>query len=445
MRWSEVAVKEASPSYAPDKTKSPVPEGYKQTELGIIPEDWEVYRLGTIGEALIGLTYRPSDVREHGTLVLRSSNIQNDSLAFYDNVYVEAEIPDKIRVRVGDILICVRNGSRDLIGKSVYLDERVEGQTFGAFMTVYRSKIGKLASFYFQSPIIKRQVSEHLGATINQITNKSLNSFQIAIPTDAEEQRAIATALSDVDALLEELDRLIAKKRDLKQATMQQLLTGQTRLPGFEGEWESRSILDIADNQKALFDDGDWVEAEHITDQGIRLVQTGNIGEGTFVEKAARKYIYEASFEKLKCKELKEGDVLICRLAEPAGRACLLPDIGENKIITSVDVTIFRPRPEVADRRFLVQFFSTNDWFKMVLDNVGGTTHKRISRGALGKLRIPSPPLSEQTAIADLLSDMDAEVQALEQRRAKTTALKQAMMQDLLTGRVRLIESNSKD
>jgi type I restriction enzyme S subunit len=212
-----------------------VKPGYKQTEVGVIPEEWEVKSLGEIGEALIGLTYKPTDVRQHGTLVLRSSNIQNDALAFEDNVFVETTIPERIKVRTDDVLICVRNGSRDLIGKSALLDDRTKGMTFGAFMAVYRSQIGKLASYLFQSFILKRQINEHLGATINQITNKSLNSFRIPVPPSETERRAIAEALSDVDGLLGGLDRLIAKKRDLKQAAMQQLLTGQTRLPGFHG------------------------------------------------------------------------------------------------------------------------------------------------------------------------------------------------------------------
>ena len=102
--------------------------------------------------------------------------------------------------------------------------------------------------------------------------------------TDAE-QRAIAAALSDVDALLGGLDRLIAKKRDLKQAAMQQLLTGQTRLPGFHGEWEVKTLFELAERKKELFDDGDWIESEHITSEGIRLIQTGNIGMDRFIEK----------------------------------------------------------------------------------------------------------------------------------------------------------------
>jgi type I restriction enzyme, S subunit len=155
-------------------------------------------------------------------------------------------------------------------------------------------------------------------------------------------------------------------------------------------------------------------------------------------EKDDKKYINEASFEALRCKELKHGDLLVCRLADPAGRACVLPDIGEKRNVTSVDVTIFRPPSELADRLFLSQVFSTSEWFKAVSDRSGGTTHKRISRGALGRISISLPSLLEQTAIAEVLTDMDAELAALERRREKTHALKQAMMQELLTGRTRL-------
>ena len=117
----------------------------------------------------------------------------------------------------------------------------------------------------------------------------------------------------------------------------------------------------------------------------------------------------------------------------------MLGDIGEERIVTSVDVTIFRPPSELADRLFLSQIFSTSDWFRAVSDRSGGTTHNRISRGALGRLPINLPPLPEQIAIAEVLTEMDAELAALEQRRAKTRALKQGMMQELLTGKTRLV------
>ena len=146
-------------------------KGYKQTNVGLIPEDWNVVSLGDVGECIIGLTYKPVNVKSHGTLVLRSSNIQNGQLDFDDSVYVDSEIPERIRVIEGDILVCVRNGSRALIGKCALLDKRVARQTFGAFMSVYRTPNSGYIFQMFQSGLIKRQISENIGATINQITN----------------------------------------------------------------------------------------------------------------------------------------------------------------------------------------------------------------------------------------------------------------------------------
>lgn len=203
--------------------------------------------------------------------------------------------------------------------------------------------------------------------------------------------------------------------------------------------WNLVSLYELAEKQKAKFDDGDWIEAEHITDRGVRLVQTGNIGIGRFVEKDIKKYIFQSSYEKLKCKQLHIGDLLICRLAEPAGRACVFPDIGEEKVVTSVDVTIFRPEAEKVDRRYLVQYLSTPAWFDAVIEQVGGTTHKRIARSALGNISIPLPvEISEQNLIATALSDVDALIAGLEKLIAKKRDLKQAAMQQLLTGQTRL-------
>ncbi len=203
-------------------------------------------------------------------------------------------------------------------------------------------------------------------------------------------------------------------------------------------DWEYKSLFEIAMRKRELFNDGDWIESEHITNDGIRLIQTGNIGIGRFVEQENKKYINEASFLELRCKELKKGDLLICRLADPAGRACILGDIDEERVVTSVDVTIFRPPEDFADRRYLLHVFSAAGWFKAVSDRSGGTTHKRIARGALGQLAVNLPPISEQRAIADALSDVDTLMNSLDRLIAKKRDLKQAAMQQLLTGQTRL-------
>lgn len=404
---------------------------YKQAEIGLIPDDWECLRMGEIGETIIGLTYSPRDVSDYGTLVLRSSNVQNNRLAYENNVFVQMDLPQRVIVRKNDILICVRNGSKHLIGKCALIDKKAEGMAFGAFMSIYRSQYSKFIFYAFQSSIIQRQIDETMGATINQLTNKNLAEFKIPLPP-LPEQKAIAQVLSDTDSLIQTLEQKLVKKRAIKQGAMQQLLTPKE-------DWEVTTMLELADSKKQLFDDGDWIESEHITNDGVRLIQTGNIGVGRYVEKENKKFIYEASFEKLKCKPLQEGDLLICRLAEPAGRACILPPLPFDKIVTSVDVTIFRPRSEVANRIFLMNVFSTSEWFKQIYESVGGTTHKRISRGALGKVSIKLPNIEEQTRIATILSDMDAEIGQLEQKLDKYKLLKQGLMQELLTGRIRLV------
>jgi len=407
--------------------------GYKQTEVGVIPEDWEVKALGEIGEVLIGLTYKPTDVRQHGTLVLRSSNIQNDTLAFEDNVFVETTIPERIRVQRGDVLVCVRNGSRDLIGKSVLLDERTEGMTFGAFMAVYRSQIGNLTSYLFQSSILKRQINEHLGATINQITNKSLNSFRIPIPPAEVEQQAIAEALSNVDGLLGGLDRLIAKKRVLKQAAMQQLLTGQTRLPGFQGEWEVKTIGDSIDLVT-----GFPFPSEQYCDSGIRLLRGSNVKRGATDWTSDLVQYWPSMTPSIARYELREGDLVIAMDGSLVGRS--YARLQHQDLPAVLLQRVARIRSAKLDIRFLTQFVGSSTFISYCDSVKTVTAIPHISPSDIRNFTIPIPSdIAEQVAIAEVLTHMDEELEALEQRRDKTRALKQAMMQELLTGRTRLV------
>jgi type I restriction enzyme S subunit len=423
-----------------------VKPGYKQTEVGVIPEEWETKSLGTVlNKGRLGGNYANQDAEAELPLM----KMGNLARGYFDLSKVQfitpAVRPEPVhRLVYGDVLFNTRN-TLDLVGKvAIWRDELPVAYYNSNLMRLEFDPEQVCSNEYANYALNTEGAVSRLRAlatgttSVAAIYTRDLMKLQVLVPP-LPEQRAIATALSDVDGLLGGLDRLIAKKRDLKQAAMQQLLTGQTRLPGFQGEWDVKTLFELADRKKEFFDDGDWIESEHITNEGIRLIQTGNIGVGGFVEKDDKKYINEESFKSLLCKQLKQGDLLVCRLADPAGRACVLSDIGEERIVTSVDVTIFRPPSGLADRLFLSQVFSTSDWFRTVSDRSGGTTHKRISRGALGRLSINIPPLAEQTAIAEVLTEMDGELAMLEQRREKTRALKQAMMHSLLTGRIRLV------
>lgn len=215
------------PGFAPAKST------YKQTELGKIPTDWEVKTVSDIADNFIGLTYSPENVRDYGTLVLRSSNIQNGKITYEDNVFVDMEIPERALAHDGDILVCVRNGSKALIGKSAVLEIGNAQMAFGAFMTVLRAKYGinnKYLLYAWQSDMIQDQVQESLGATINQITNADFKRFYLLIPSSKDEQTAIANVLSDMDTEIATLETKLAKYRKLKTGMMQQLLTGKIRL-----------------------------------------------------------------------------------------------------------------------------------------------------------------------------------------------------------------------
>ena len=403
-----------------------MPPGYKQTEVGVIPEGWNVVKLGDIGNCIIGLTYSPSNISPKGVLVLRSSNVQDGRLSFDDNVFVDTEIPDKLYVRNNDVLICVRNGSRGLIGKSVLIDEQARGMTFGAFMSVYRSAHNRFVFYQFQSETIKRQIDAHLGATINQITNKSLGGFQIPLPS-AKEQRAIAAALSDVDGLISSLDRLISKKRAVKTAAMQQLLTGKRRLPGFKGEWETRQFGEIASPRRERVDPRKvyshlfCVELEHIESGTGRL-----LGSTSTSDQSSLKSVFEV------------GDVLFGKLRSYLRKYWLADRAG----VCSTEVWVLSPNGRRTTSGFLSQIVKM-DRFIEAASTAYGTHMPRADWSVVKKHELALPGLEEQIAIATVLSDMDAEIETLEARREKTRKIKQGMMQELLTGRTRLVPAGA--
>lgn len=398
--------------------------GYKQTEVGVIPDDWEPRRIDAHASITTG-SKNTQDRIEDGAypFFVRSQKVERINSFSYEG---EAVLTAGDGVGTGKVFHYI-NGRFD-VHQRVYritdFDDELSGRYF---------------FFQFSTKFFARIMSMTAKSSVDSVRMGMIAGMEIPLPPTKAEQEAIAEALSDADALIESLEQLIAKKRQIKQGAMQELLTGKKRLPGFSGEWEETALIELAGHKRELFNDGDWVEAEHITTEGVRLVQTGNIGEGVFIDRAEKKYIYEKSFASLRCKELRSGDLLICRLADPAGRACILPSLEDEKVITSVDVTICRFPPDKADHGYLANLFSTGDWFKAVSDRSGGTTHKRIARGALGKIPLLLPKPDEQTAIANILSDMDAEIAALETKLAKARQVKQGMMQELLTGNIRLI------
>jgi type I restriction enzyme S subunit len=182
--------------------------------------EWEEKSLGEVGEVINGLTYSPNDIDENGILVLRSSNVQERRVVYNDNVYVNAKSYNP--VIENDILICVRNGSKNLIGKNALIDKVSEGFAFGAFMTVYRSKYNKYLFHWFDSSDYKKIVETNLGATINSINNNDLKKFKVPFPS-LEEQTKIANFLSAIDDTINHVSSQLEKTTAYKKGLLQQM------------------------------------------------------------------------------------------------------------------------------------------------------------------------------------------------------------------------------
>lgn len=381
-----------------------------------MPKGWVEKPLLECCDLLQGLTYSPSNIQSYGLLVLRSSNIQNGKLVFDDCVYVNCNVDEIKYVKPNDILICVRNGSSALIGKSCVINKAYNA-TFGAFMSVLRGDGTGYLAHMFASDVVQQQIRNRSSATINQITKRDFEDIKIPIPYDEEEQRTIAATLSTADEYIAALEKLIAKKRAVKQGAMQELLTGKCRLPGFSGEWvsfELERVADIYDNLRVPITESlrESGQIPYYGANGIQDYVKGYTHDGEFVLVA----------------EDGANDLLNYPVRYVKGR-----------IWVNNHAHVLQGKAEKADTRFLAYALSMVDYQAIL---VGGTRAK-LNGSVLKKIMVSLPDNDEQTAIAALLSDIDLEIEALMSKLEKARRIKQGMMGELLTGRIRLIQEDT--
>ncbi len=395
-----------------------VKPGYKQTEVGVIPEEWEAMPVGNLalftsgcGISVAALCLQSSD---HPVPVFGGNGI-----AGYTKRAIVSE-PTVVVGRVGQRCgeVCLTNGPAWITDNALY-PRAIRRKLDVRFLSMALAAAGL-------NDVKNRN-------DLPLVTQSILHAVCVPWPPDTVEQRAIATALSDVDGLLDGLDRLIAKKRDLKQAAMQQLLTGLTRLPGFCGEWEVKAIGDSID----LLTGFPFSSAEY-SDSGIRLLRGTNVKRGVTDWSDHLVQCWPRMTSDIARYELREGDLVIAMDGSLVGRSyARLQKLDLPAVLLQ---RVARIRSTKLDIGYLTQFVGS-DIFISYCDSVKTVTAiPHISPSDIRNFRIPVPPdIKEQTAIAAVLAEMDAELAALTQRRDKTRALKQAMMQELLTGRTRLI------
>ncbi len=410
--------------------------GYKQTELGVIPAEWRVAPLAAFATVATGNTPSTADASNYGDEFLFVSPADLGDWKWVSRTgkqlsakgfSVSRQFPK------GSILfVCI--GST--IGKcGIASTDLTSNQQINAILP---SESFCPDFLYYSLSAAAPRIKALAGEQAVPLVNKSqFSETKLALPT-VTEQRAIAAALGDVDALLAGLDRLIAKKRDLKQAAMQQLLTGQTRLPGFQREWEVKRLGDHV----SFLKNGVHSRAELTANGPIKNLHYGDIHASGGVTLDPSSMPSLSSDRAHTLGRLTNGDLVFVDASED------LDGVGKSvEIVGAAGVQFVAGLHTIATR-----FDSTvlADGFKAYLQScppfrqhlrrlAAGTKVYATNRAHISSVEMRLPTVQEQTAIAAVLSEMDAELTALEARRDKTRALKQAMMQELLTGRTRLV------
>lgn len=417
--------------------------------LGQIPEEWDVKALRYIGQPIIGLTYSPNDVvgENEGTLVLRANNIQDGKISLGDNVFVAGNIPEKLFIKAGDILVCSRNGSRHLIGKNALIAEDHDEWSFGAFTTVIRSKYGPFLYWVMNSKMFEYQSGRFLTTTINQLTSGVLNSFEIPFPS-IEEQNSITLFLNQKTA---EIDDLIAKKEEILQLLSEQRIslithavtkgldpsapmksTGVAWLDQIPEGWDVMPLKFVSTcNDEALPESTDpELVLNYVDISSVSLV--GGIQK-----------IEQIEFEKAPSRArrvVRDGDTIVSTVRTYLKAIAAIREPVENMIV-STGFAVIRPNKSM-NPDFLGYFIQSEGFVGEVVSRSTGVSYPAINPGDLVGIVSLRPPLEEQAAISFFLDQktgqIDAAKEKIETAINKLKEYRTALITDAVTGKIKV-------
>lgn len=424
-----------------------VSHAVKASEAETVPKDWDVVSLADITDPQRPISYgivQTGPSLLNGVPCLRVLDINDGRINKTDLITTSKEISAAYKrtvLKAGDLVMPLRGKVGD-IGQ---IDSELEGANLTRGVALIALRVGWAAGFFKQliswSETRRRLEQSMNGSALQEIPIAALRSFAIAAPVKFEEQAAISEVLSDVDALLAGLDSLIAKKRRLKQGAMQQLLTGQTRLQGFQGKWETQPLAAVIADLEAGVSVNSVAGAGYSGSGGAGILKTSCIADGAF-DPNESKLIDPRDLGRAKLNP-RRNTLIISRMNTPSlvGEVGFVEHDHPNLFLPDrLWMTRFRPESGLCPR-WLAYVLNSPVIKQAIKDLASGTSGsmKNIAKGKLLALPLAFPAAREQEAIATILADMDADITALEARRNKTRALKQGMMQELLTGRTRLV------
>lgn len=445
-----------------------IPDGYQQTEIGLIPDAWELLSFGELVKYIKGYPFKSSEYTDSGIRVVRVSDTSYSSIKNENPIFVSQKSECKYKkwaLKKGD-LIFTTVGSKppmydSLVGKAILVEDKHEGFLLNQNAVLIKPQfeaenVSNLLLNHFRTERYIDHIEKIYRGNANQasITLDGLFEFKIPLPKDPKEQTAIANALSDVDALLCELEKLIAKKQAIKTATMQQLLMGKTRLPQFAtyadgdkqgqvkgtkpselGEipedWEVKTLASMLNATPSYGINAAAVPLNGNLPVYIRIT---DISEDGYFKPSKRVGVNSPLSDLYK---LQSGDLVLARTGASVGKSYLYRE-SDGELVFAGFLIRVSPNEKKLISAYLSHYLKTDKYWAWVTVNSMRSGQPGINGNEFGSLPLPVPSTEEQTAIATILFDMDEEIQALKQRLSKTSQIKQGMMQELLTGKTRL-------
>jgi len=444
-----------------------VPEGYKQTEVGVIPEDWDVVNFDSLKDPKdkwgitggpFGSNLKASDYTETGVRVIQLQNIGDGEFVDDSKVYTSTKKAKELlscNIFPGEIILSKMG---DPVARACLIpshEPRFVMCSDGIRLKVNERRHDTFFVFsYLNAVYFRKQAFEaSTGSTRQRIGLSELRELLLVAPK-LNEQTAIADALSDVDGLIGSLEKLIAKKRAIKTAAMQQLLTGKKRLPPFDqthtgykqtdlgeipNDWEVSLIRDVV-----WYQEGPGVRNHQFTSMGVKLLNGTNIEKGNLKLEKTERYISEhEAFGQYSHFLVDEGDILIACSGVTISKFDEKVTVAGGQdlpLCMNTSTMRFKVKKASVAQGFFINFLKSSAFKEQIGGVATGSAQLNFGPYHVDRAKIAHPSnVDEQTAIAIQMSDMDKELEALEQRLNKTQQLKQGMMQELLTGRTRLV------
>ena len=389
--------------------------------------EWEDGKLGNYGNLINGLTYSPDNIVDDGLLVLRSSNVQNGQIYLNDNVYVNLDVDDAALTKEDDILICVRNGSKRLIGKSTIINKNLPKSTHGAFMTVFRGESNKFISHWFHSSIYYKEVHKNLGATINSINGSNLKKFKTIFPLKPEQQK-IAAFLTAVDNKIEQLSKKQALLGSWKKGLMQQIFSQAIRFKADDGSafpvWEEKNIVELAKTSIGLVTS----MTPYYVDKGVPLIRNNDIFQNKIRKEKLIRLDYE--FDQLnKNRRLFTNDIVTVHTGNIGASAVIDEELNGCQGFATLNTRI-KNQNEISSS-FLCWYYNSTRNIKYALSMATGDGRSNYNLKDFNKATIPVPSLPEQTKIAIFLSSIDSKIEQVGKQLDESKQFKKALLQQM--------------